>query len=245
MLGFLHHRKSPASHGVMAVRDKLCDARTLLGGIDTPTVVDGGAAGGATIRRVRDVFPHAVVHAFEVLPDRLDQLRRKYGHDPRVTIHDAALGDKAGELSFNITANRDSSSALRPASIATARHGDALAIRDTITVRQVRLDDQIGGDLHLLKLDLQGYELAALRGAKGLLQRTRLVLCEVEFVPLYEGQPLFGDVAAYLRQHGFRLHNLYDLWTLENGQLTSGDALFINEDNPRRSVEDDAAAGFH
>lgn len=229
MLGFRRNPKPPAPHGVMAVRDKLADAKTLLGGIDSPTVIDGGAAGGATIRRIREVFPRAVIHAFEVLPQRLEQLHRKFDGDPAVTIHAAALGDAAEQLSFHITANRDSSSALRPAEVARARHGDAVAVTQTITVDQVRLDDAIPGETHLLKLDLQGYELAALRGAERLLQRTPLVLCEVEFVPLYEGQPLFGDIAAHLQQRGYRLHNLYDLWTLESGQLTSGEALFVKD----------------
>ncbi len=226
---WLSSRTRPPAHGVMAARDKLADARSLLGGIDNPTVIDGGAAGGATVRRIRSVFPAATIHAFEVLPDRLAQLHRKFDGDPRVHIHPVALGDADGELTFHVTANRDSSSALRPGEVSKARHGDAVAVTKTLTVRQSRLDDAIDGDVDLIKLDLQGYELAALRGGERLLQRTRLVLCEVEFVPLYEGQPLFGDIAAHLRSRGLRLHNLYDLWTLETGQLTSGEALFVNE----------------
>lgn len=211
------------------VRDKFSEVKRLLEGRDDPLVIDGGAAGGATIRRLREVFPDAVVHAFEVLPDRLDQLRHKFAEDPKVTLHPQALGDATGELAFHITANRDSSSALKPGVVSIAQHGDAVAITQTIRVPQVRLDGVITGEVDLLKLDLQGYELAALRGAEALLPRTRLVLCEVEFVPLYEGQPLFGEVAAHLRERGFRLHNLFDLWTLDSGQLTSGDALFVNE----------------
>lgn len=222
-------RRKRAAAATGAGRDKFADCRSLLPGVEAPVVIDGGAAGGATIRRLREVWPHALVHAFEVLPERLGQLQRKYADDPKVTIHGQALGDSACELAFHVTANRDSSSALRPGRVSAAQHGDAVAITHTITVPQVRLDQVITTPVDLLKLDLQGYELAALRGADGLLPRTKLVLCEVEFVPLYEGQPLFGDIAAHLRERGFRLHNLYDLWTLESGQLTSGDALFVSE----------------
>jgi hypothetical protein len=55
-----------------------------------------------------------------------------------------------------------------------------------------------------------------------------VITTEVEFVPLYEGQPLFGDIDVFLRQHGFKLLNLYDLWTQEDGQLTAGDAVYLN-----------------
>jgi hypothetical protein len=33
-----------------------------------------------------------------------------------------------------------------------------------------------------------------------------VVVCEVEFVPIYKGQPLFGDVDAHLRGHGMAFH---------------------------------------
>lgn len=56
----------------------------------------------------------------------------------------------------------------------------------------------------LLVLDTQGTELEILRGAHGTLASTTIALyVEVEFVELYEGQSLFGDVAAFLRDLDF------------------------------------------
>ena len=44
------------------------------------------------------------------------------------------------------------------------------------------------------------------------------------------GETCIGDCHAdvFLRQHGFKLLNLYDLWTQEDGQLTAGDAVYLN-----------------
>jgi hypothetical protein len=92
----------------------------------------------------------------------------------------------------------------------------------------VRLDSVFDQEIDILKLDLQGYELEALRGATTLLPRVKTITVEVEFVPLYNGQPLFGDVDVCLRQAGFRLLNLYELWTQPDGQLTAGDAVYLN-----------------
>jgi hypothetical protein len=39
---------------------------------------------------------------------------------------------------------------------------------------------------------------------------------------------LFADVDAFLRGAGFRLYNLYDLYTHEDGQLLQGDAVYLN-----------------
>ena len=214
-----------------ADRDPLADAAAHLGPLQHPVLIDGGAAGGATVRKLRQRFPTARIHAFEPLPQRLEHLRKRHGHDPLLTVHPHALGPEATTVTFNVTANLNSSSLLRPSTLARQQHGDNLTVAQQITVEQVRLDDALPRDttpeVHLLKLDLQGYELHALRGATDLLTRTRAVLCEVEFIPLYEGQPLFAEIDQHLRAAGFHLHNLYHLWTLPTGQLTSADALFL------------------
>jgi FkbM family methyltransferase len=72
-----------------------------------------------------------------------------------------------------------------------------------------RLDDLAEiGDMDYLKLDVQGAELDVLLGGSRLLQKALVVHTEVEFVPMYEGQPLFGDIDVALRRAGFWLHRL-------------------------------------
>ena len=43
------------------------------------------------------------------------------------------------------------------------------------------------------------------------LSNTLVIECEVEFVPLYREQPLFGDVQCFLRDQHFVLHKLIDV----------------------------------
>ena len=62
-----------------------------------------------------------------------------------------------------------------------------------------------------LKLDTQGSELMVLQGAEASLRSTRALEVEVEFNPIYVGQPLFGDVDAFLRARGFVLWRLKNL----------------------------------
>lgn len=56
----------------------------------------------------------------------------------------------------------------------------------------------------LLKLDVQGSELAVLKGASRLLHITTYGLAECSFVELYEGQPLFSEVYRFLEERGFQ-----------------------------------------
>lgn len=92
----------------------------------------------------------------------------------------------------------------------------------------------------LLKLDIQGGELAALRGASKFLsaQQFAIVYSEVVFAPHYENQPLFHELSSFLQERGYSLFRLYDLHTAENGQMRYGDALFVNRAIRARALEE-------
>ena len=84
-----------------------------------------------------------------------------------------------------------------------------LLLEAEIPVQTVAIDDLAEiQDFDAIKLDVQGAELDVLKGAQKKLSAATLVLSEVEFIPLYENQPLFGDVDGFLRAHGFLLHHL-------------------------------------
>src|SRR5262249_39692982 len=91
----------------------------------------------------------------------------------------------------------------------------------------------------ILKLDAQGSELDILRHGTRKLADTLVIECEVEFVPIYHDQPLFGDIQVFLRDHGFVLHKLIDCAGrpfrpfhfanphLPISQLVCADAIFV------------------
>jgi len=56
-----------------------------------------------------------------------------------------------------------------------------------------------------IKIDTQGSELEILSGGSEILKTVRSIEVEVEFNPIYLGQPLFSDIDKFLRQHGFVL----------------------------------------
>jgi hypothetical protein len=103
------------------------------------------------------------------------------------------------------------------------------------------LDTALAGggvaDVDFVKLDTQGSELPILRGATGTLATIGAMKVEVEFVPLYEGQPLFSDVDAFMRGAGFQLVDLQRRYWKRNGytsypgqgQLIWADALYFRE----------------
>ena len=56
----------------------------------------------------------------------------------------------------------------------------------------------------VIKLDIQGYELEALKGGKLCMQHAHFILLEVSFIEFYEGQPLFSEIVNFMQQQGFR-----------------------------------------
>lgn len=87
---------------------------------------------------------------------------------------------------------------------------EVTTVAKRIEMQTKRLDDLVselpGGRCDYLKLDVQGYELAVLEGAESVLKSVLVLHTEVEFVEMYEKQPLFAEVDQFLRRRGFVFH---------------------------------------
>jgi len=114
---------------------------------------------------------------------------------------------------------------------------------ETSKVKTSRMDDipEIT-NIDLLKIDIQGAELEAFRGAPRLLKDAVMVWTEVEFVPMYKNQPLYGDVDAELRKSGLMFHTFVGLSgraykplapggdiNAKVNQMLWGDAIYIKD----------------
>lgn len=215
--------------GRMAIRNRFADIKDKVA-TESPVIIDGGANRGAMTELFLQQYRAPIIHAFEPIPEFVVMLRQNFAARKNVTIHSAAIGAEARTISFNVTNYRSSSSVLTPSALNKRIHGEKMDISQVVEVQQVRLEEVMRdySTIDLLKLDLQGYELEALKGCGGLLGRIKVITTEIEFVALYDGQPLFGDIDVFLRSRGFRLLNLYELFTHPDGQLTAGDAVYLN-----------------
>lgn len=154
--------------------------------------IDVGCHYGSVLSELCRLAPRGHHAAFEPIPDKVRFLRRKF---PEVDIHELALSDVPGHARFFVEPARSGFSALR--------HPEPAACT-AIDVRCARLDDVWPQDLPvaLLKLDIEGAELLALRGALTTLRRHKPVV-------LFEcgpgGPRAFGYAPADL--HAFLLHD--------------------------------------
>jgi FkbM family methyltransferase len=139
----------------------------------TGAVYDVGAnCGWFAVRAARAGRP---VRAFEPVPATADfaerNLARVTGADARLVR--AAVGDTAGSATIHLYSSSGNNSLHER----TLPPGHPLQRTGEIEVSVVRLDDLVGGDGFpppaLIKIDVEGAELAVLRGARATLARHR------------------------------------------------------------------------
>ena len=75
---------------------------------------------------------------------------------------------------------------------------------DTVSLDHFCFENKIE-KIDFIKIDIQGAELDVFKGAKNTLKNTLCIISEVEFVPFYINQPLFGDVHNFLIGEDFML----------------------------------------
>jgi len=221
--------------------DKWLAQKRLLVDVPAPVILDVGANIGQTLEAYKALFPEGKVHSFEPFPDSFRKLQQLASRFNRVQTHQLAMADKAGTSTLHVNSVYHATNSLLPRPSSGYRYYPEVAqLEETITVNTDTLDlfaqRSSLGSIDVLKMDIQGGELAALRGAARLLegQAVGAIVTEVMFVPHYEGGALFHEIHEFLRERDYSLFGIYDWHYAENGQIRFADAIFINRDVRRR-----------
>jgi FkbM family methyltransferase len=199
---------------------------------DVSVALDLGCRDGEISLHLAEWCPRARIFAFEPNPAAIVDCRRNLlGHD-RIKLIEAAAADKTGTVDFyaidpnrTLTDHADGSIGASSLYQANPEYPLEKYAQDRIQVRATTLKDWAEQDqvdhVDIMWMDIQGAELQALQGMGNLLDGVQLIQAEVEFKPMYHGQPLADDVIRFLEKNGFRLADLqtYCAWF--------GDAIFV------------------
>lgn len=200
-------------------------------GLTFATVIDVGANVGQFSRAALTRWPAASVMAFEPLPEAAAALRTALAGFTKIEVHQTALGDDDGIVTFHPHSYSLSSSALAVTEEARERYSWADE-RPPMDVPVRRLDSILGERKLvtpvLLKLDVQGYELRVLAGAQAVLEQVDALVLEQAFERFYLGQPLFTETNRFLESMGWRLARPLD-WRREGGRVVELDCLYLRE----------------
>jgi FkbM family methyltransferase len=181
----------------------LCDPRRVS--------VDIGANLGGYTRLLRKLS--AQVIAYEPNPELAARLDRVFRFSRSVKVRRCALSDTSGVATMRIPSDHGRS---------TIEAGNDIGGREAspVDVETRRLDEEPLGDVAFIKIDVEGHELAVLRGAEGLLRRSRPALLIEASEELRPGA--LASVRAFLEPLG------YHGQVAENGRLRPVEASDIS-----------------
>jgi FkbM family methyltransferase len=158
-------------------------ASTLRDGI----FVDVGANRGQLLREAIRVAPRARHIAFEPVPALAQEIARAF---PEIDCRRLALGASPQVAQFCYFRKQDGWSGLRRSPEISDAQGDP----EFITVNVSTLDEELGGvEPSVVKIDVEGAELAVLEGGRALLSASRPVLI---FEQVSDASALYGVTPA-------------------------------------------------
>jgi len=197
-----------AGHHAGVSGERILAARLL--GLPRPAgrplcVVDVGANEGQfldVITRELGTTP-CHIHAFEPGRHAFDVLRTRFGDRSAVTLNNMALGRLAEErdLFYDTPGTTVASLYPNPPSFTSApfHAGEKVRVDTLDNYCQAHSVETID----LLKIDVEGHELAVLEGATRVLGRRQVNMISFEFGPWHvEARTFFQDIFRFLQAHG-------------------------------------------
>ena len=222
-------------YGSLVSLDKNYDAiARLLRGRSVTGILDAGASTGRISSRYLRMFPEAHAYAFEPQPVYRQQLTSLARTNSRFHPFFVALSDAVGALDLHITHSPGSTSLFKPSarmrSLYPAETVAENVERVPVTTIDTWAEEQGNPEIQLMKFDIQGAELRALRGATRTLRTsTLLVYTEILFNSLYEGGALFSELDLCLRESNFVLYNFFKPRSDSGGMLIQANAIYVHE----------------
>ena len=162
-----------------------------------------------------DFFPESQIIAFEVDKKLCSELNEN--SKSSIKYFPVALGQKEEECLFYETIHPMCGSLYKPNEELMRNYNylEVAMLKSTSTINTISLDDFVRknsiDEVDFIKIDIQGAELDVFKGGVKTLENVVFIVSEVEFIPLYINQPLFGDVCKYLTEKNFMFHKFLGL----------------------------------
>lgn len=188
-----------------------------------PIILEAGAQFGEDTQWMSELWPEAVIHAFEPLQDNYVLLENLAKSKHNIFCYKLALSDKKGTAPFYVAGG--ASSLLKPAASFNQLYFHA-DLHNPLIVETVTLDEWASSNgvshIDFMWLDMEGNELHVLKSS-GMMKTTTLIYIEVNLQTFWENCARYEEVKAFLSERGFE-----EIWA-EITPNWQGNALYLNK----------------
>lgn len=199
---------------------------------DKVLLLDIGANVGDFTADFLSIYRDSQSVCFEPVSSTFAQLATRFRDDQRVEMHQCAISDFDGNAEMHLEA--DSTLCSLTEFTRDAKAAYLVGSRQLEQVKCTRLDSfpyRKGMERLFVKIDVQGFEIEAIRGAMQTLAGADAVMLECSFADEYEGkEPSFSLACALLREC-----ELYPIVFQDYGRVLSNyaferDVLFVKRE---------------
>jgi FkbM family methyltransferase len=199
-------------------------------GYKFPTIYDVGGSNGSWVNIMSKVFPESRFELFEPLaeihPKYKEILVYLKGIHPDSHMNPIAIGEKDGSIKINIYDDPSASTTL-PVGFFSGTKSANVPMRSIDSIVQSKMCPAPD----MIKIDIQGGELAALKGAEKTLPNVQFLMLETWIQRGYGKEtPLLSELIQYLAPRGFQPYEFADVFRSETGETVAVDVWFINKE---------------
>ncbi len=186
-------------------------------------VFDVGANEGQSCLGYARALPEATVHAFEPMMSTYMRLAANVAGNPRIRLHNLALGEENGILRMAVAATSSMNRVTTGAGPAEEVPG--VTLETFCRARGI-------GHIDFLKIDTEGHDLSVLRGCGAMLGEIDFIQCEASANRYNRFHNAYADIFDFLSDRGFHLFQITgQTWEWGGGGkpvLRRFDPVFVN-----------------
>jgi FkbM family methyltransferase len=194
-------------------------------------IFDIGAYKGEFALECLRLWPNTKIACFEALEEKVEYLQKISHLHNAIQVFPGLMGEERKEdVLFHET--ETASSVLTehfPQNFPTKAY-------PMTTVDEVVRNHFNGRSPSMLKLDVQGYELAILKGAEQTLAGVEVILAETNLLDIHRDVPLLGEVMSWLNERDWVAYDICGLTRRPlDKTLWQADFIFTPRDSPLRA----------
>ena len=208
---------------------------TIIRNFNIQTILDVGANEGQYASQIFGSGYKGKIYSFEPISEVYKTLKKTAGDSQKWLTFNQGIGSREEEVMINVSANFVSSSIFNVSRASTDAEPQTQTVRKE-KIKITTIDNFFSANTFekniLLKLDIQGFELEALKGAINSLPQLKVIQSELSFVKLYDNIPLYDEVIKFLEEHGYEIFTIMPGFRDNvTGRLFQADGIFVKKDN--------------